>query len=112
MVDLVVAAHGSFARVVVLYLVLLGGWGIAAGLRGKAPSGSYLGALVIAEGAALLQGLLGIANLFARPPQNTLHLLYGVALGGGAPRRAVRGAASRSCSASSRSSPPASAFGG
>ena len=80
MVDLVVAAHGSFARVVVLYLVLLGGWGIAAGLRGKAPSGSYLGALVIAEGAALLQGLLGIANLFARPPQNTLHLLYGVAL--------------------------------
>ena len=78
--ELIVAAHASFARVVVLYLVLLGGWGIAAGLRGKAPSGSYLGALVIAEGVALLQGLLGIANLLARPPQNTIHLLYGVAL--------------------------------
>ncbi len=78
--DLIVAAHASFARVVVLYLVLLGGWGIATGLRGKPPSGSYLGALVIAEGAALPQGVLGIANFSARPPQNPIHLLYGVAL--------------------------------
>ena len=75
-----VAAHASFARVVVLYLVVLGAWGIWSGLRGRGPSASYLGALVIAEGAALLQGALGIANLVVRPPQNTIHLLYGVAL--------------------------------
>ena len=78
--DLIVAAHASFARVVIVYLVLLGVWGIVTGMRGHGPSPSYYGALVIAEGAALLQGAFGILNLFVRPPQNTIHLLYGVAL--------------------------------
>ncbi len=80
MVDLILAAHSSFAGVVIAYLVVLGVWGLATGLRGHGPSASYFGALVIAEGAALLQGAFGIASLFVRPPQNTIHLLYGLAL--------------------------------
>ena len=80
MVELIVAAHASFARVVIAYLVVLGVWGIATGLRGRGPSASYFGALVIAEGAALLQGAFGIVSLFVRPPQNTIHVLYGAAL--------------------------------
>ena len=77
--DLIVAAHASFARVVVLYLVLLGGWGIVAGLRGKAPS-----ARTSARSSSPRFGpaprSLGIATSSPARRRSTIHLLYGVAL--------------------------------
>ena len=79
-VDVVLSLHGRTATAIVLYLTVVGLWGIVLGARRLAPTPNFVGALVIAELAAIAQGLLGIALLFSRPPSQSLHVLYGFAL--------------------------------
>lgn len=77
----VLSFHARLATALLLYLVVLGGWGIVLGARGSGPSPSYRGALVIVELAALAQGLLGMFTWIGRaegPPW--IHVLYGLAL--------------------------------
>lgn len=79
--DIVLSLHGRTATALVLYYSLVGLWGLLLGVRGSGPTPSFTGALVIAEIAAIAQGLLGIVTLvFYRPPTQSLHLLYGFAL--------------------------------
>ncbi len=78
--EILVSLHARFGTAIVYYLLALGAWGILLGARGRGPSSSYRGALVIAEIVAVAQGALGVLALVARPPANSLHLLYGVAL--------------------------------
>ena len=78
--DVVLSLHGRTAFAIVLYLSAVGVWGLALGIRGSGPTPSFIGALVIAEVAAIAQGLLGIVLLFSRPPSQSLHVLYGFAL--------------------------------
>ena len=78
--DIVLSLHGRTAFAIVLYLSAIGVWGLALGIRGSGPTPSFIGALVIAEIAAIVQGLLGIALLFSRPPSQSLHVLDGFAL--------------------------------
>ncbi|HEY8861756.1 MAG TPA: hypothetical protein VIN37_06690 [Candidatus Limnocylindria bacterium] len=79
--DVVLSLHGRVATAIVLYLSIVGLWGLWLGLRGSGPTPSFIGALVIFEVAAVAQGLLGIALLFfSRGPSQSLHLLYGFAL--------------------------------
>jgi hypothetical protein len=79
-VDVVLSLHGRVATAIVLYLTVVGLWGLLLGARGSAPTPNFIGALVIFEVAAIAQGLLGIAVLFSRPPAQSLHILYGFAL--------------------------------
>lgn len=78
---IVVFLHQGFARVVLIYSLLLALWGLFLYLRGQEPSAGYLGALVLDEGVILLQSLLGIV-LYGEGyrPGQTLHLLYGLAV--------------------------------
>ncbi|HEY8807288.1 MAG TPA: hypothetical protein VIN70_06865 [Candidatus Limnocylindria bacterium] len=78
--DVVLSLHGRVATAIVLYLTVVGLWGLLLGARGSAPTPNFTGALVIFEVAAIAQGLLGIAVLFSRPPAQSLHILYGFAL--------------------------------
>ncbi|MHB8631562.1 MAG: hypothetical protein ACYC9W_06510 [Candidatus Limnocylindria bacterium] len=78
--DIVLSLHGRVATAIVLYLAIVGLWGLLLGIRGSGPTPNFIGALVIFEIAAVGQGLLGIALLFSRPPSQSLHVLYGVAL--------------------------------
>ena len=78
--DVVLSLHGRVATAIVLYLSIVGLWGLWLGLRGSAPTPSFIGALVIFEVAAVGQGLLGIALLLSRAPSQSLHILYGFAL--------------------------------
>ena len=78
--DVVLSLHGRTATAIVLYLTVVGLWGLVLGARGRGPTPSFVGALGIAEIAAVAQGLLGIALLFSRPPSQSLHVLYGFAL--------------------------------
>lgn len=71
--------HATLASTIVLYLVLVGVWGLWLGIRASGPSSSFRGALVIAEGATIAQGLVGLAVALERP-LNGIHALYGVAL--------------------------------
>ena len=79
--DAVLSVHGRLATVLVLYFAAVGIWGIALGVRGRGPTPGFRGALVIAEIAALGQGLLGVlVFLFLRAPNDLLHILYGFTL--------------------------------
>lgn len=77
--DVIVALHQGFASVVLLYSLFMGLWGLFLWLRRSNPSGGYLGALVIAQGVATLQVLIGLVLLAAgHRPHDALHYLYGV----------------------------------
>ena len=78
--DVVLSLHGRVATAIVLYLTLIGLWGLVLGIRGSGPTPSFTGALVIFEIAAIAQGILGIAAFLNRPPAQSLHVLYGFAL--------------------------------
>ena len=73
------ALHATLASTIVLYLALVGLWGLWLGVRGLGPTSSFRGALIIAELAAIAQGLVGVVLAFGRP-LNGIHALYGVAL--------------------------------
>jgi hypothetical protein len=74
-----VTLHQGFANVVLLYSLFMGLWGLVLWARGRPPSGGYLGALILAEGVATLQALIGLALLvLGYRPHEALHYLYGV----------------------------------
>lgn len=74
-----VSFHQSWSQVVLIYTFLVALWGLALFFRRSEPSGSYLGALVIAEGVLAVQAILGILLVVqGYRPGNTLHFLYGV----------------------------------
>jgi hypothetical protein len=79
-VDVVLSLHGRIATAIVLYLAIVGLWGLVLGVRGSGPTPNFIGALLMFEVAAIVQGLLGVALLFSRSPSQSLHVLYGVAL--------------------------------
>ena len=62
-----------------MFMLVLGLWGLFAYVRGQAISGSYAGALVIGEILVAVQVVAGLALLTsgARPPSPT-HYLYGI----------------------------------
>jgi hypothetical protein len=73
------ALHGRLATAIGLYFAAIGVWGIALGARGSGPSPSFRGAIVVAEIAVVVQGLLGAFTALQRPPE-WIHVLYGLAL--------------------------------
>jgi len=79
-VEVLLSLHGRVATAIVLYLTIVGLWGLWLGIRGRGPTANYIGALVIAEIAAVVQGLAGVVLLFGRAPANSVHVLYGFAL--------------------------------
>jgi|SRR6266540_6843615 len=79
--DLVLSLHGRVAFALVLYYTFVGLWGIVAGIRDRAPSASFRGAIAIATVGAVAQGVLGLLVLvFRGGPSEALHILYGLAL--------------------------------
>lgn len=87
--ELLLGLHGRVATAIVLYLSIVGLWGLWLGVRGRGPTPNYIGALVIAEIAAVVQGLFGVALLFGRAPANSVHILYGFALAAALPLAAT-----------------------
>ena len=74
------ALHGTLASTIVLYLGLVGIWGLWLGVRALGPTPAFRGALVIAEVAAIVQGLVGVVLAVALGRLDGIHALYGVAL--------------------------------
>ncbi|GAC1445688.1 MAG: hypothetical protein NVSMB52_07760 [Chloroflexota bacterium] len=71
--------HRGFFTVVLLYALAMSLWGLFLFFRGRNPSGSYLGSLLIAEGVTAFQGLVGlILVLQGHRPHDGLHFLYGI----------------------------------
>ncbi|MGI8824789.1 MAG: hypothetical protein ACR2JC_03935 [Chloroflexota bacterium] len=77
--DFIANFHRTWSPVVLIYAVLMALWGLFLFFRKIEPTGSYLGALVIAEGVVIVQGLLGIVLLIqGHRPADKLHYLYGL----------------------------------
>lgn len=98
--DVVLSLHRTIATAIVLYLSIVGLWGLGLGLRNAGPSANFIGALVVAELAAIAQGVLGLGLLLGRAPAEAIHVLYGVALVAALPLAAtfVRGRPPRALS--------------
>lgn len=65
----------------VLYYSAVGLWGLFLGIRGSGPTPGFRGAIVIAEIAAVTQGVFGVLVFFLlTQPRESLHILYGFAL--------------------------------
>jgi MFS family permease len=79
--DLIFSLHGRVAYALVLYYTLVGVWAIVQGVRDRGPDKSLRGAIAIATIAAVAQGVLGLLVLvFRGGPEDSVHILYGVAL--------------------------------
>jgi hypothetical protein len=79
--SVIVDFHMNWSRVVLIYSVILAAWGLFLWLRGSNPSPAYLGALVIAEGIFIVQGVAGLIVLgTGHRPHDGLHYLYGAVL--------------------------------
>ncbi|HUY99286.1 MAG TPA: hypothetical protein VMU89_02975 [Thermomicrobiaceae bacterium] len=76
---MLVGLHAGVATAVVLYMLILGLWGLASALRGAGVTESYRGALVIGEALTIAQALIGVLLVIGGyRPHDALHFLYGV----------------------------------
>lgn len=79
--DAILGMHRQLATVLVLYYTLVGLWGLVNGVRNVGLTSGLRGGLVIAEVAAIAQGVTGAALFFlVRAPSEGLHILYGFAM--------------------------------
>lgn len=71
--------HGTIAGALLLYMLILGLWGLLAFARGTGVTPGYRGSLVIGEGLAVVQALAGAGLvLTGARSHDSLHYLYGV----------------------------------
>ncbi|MGD2156753.1 MAG: hypothetical protein PVG32_07760 [Anaerolineales bacterium] len=79
--------HGRLANTVLLYLIVMVGWGLWRFFRKEGVGSSFWGALIIAEILIIVQGLLGgylwLTGL--QPDRGWIHILYGVVAATGIP---------------------------
>ncbi len=74
--------HERLSITVLLFLTILGLWGLWNALRGEGASGSFWGALVIGEVLILVEALLGTVLFLGglRAARSAVHILYGFVL--------------------------------
>lgn len=79
--ETIVIIHARFANTVWLFLLILGLWSLWRAIRGEGVSGSFLGALVIAQILILIQaalgGLLYLSGHGGNINEPAIHILYG-----------------------------------
>lgn len=64
-----------------IYSLLVGIWGVINGARRVPPDGNFNGALAVAVGLFVLEGLVGITLvLLGLRPARAVHILYGVTI--------------------------------
>jgi len=72
--------HERLSVTMLLFMLILGGWGVWNFLRGDGVNGSYMGGLVIGQALILAEAIIGII-LFAGgadAARDWLHILYGI----------------------------------
>ena len=70
--------HDRLSISLLLFMAVLGAWGILAFIRGETLSGSLAGAFVIGQGLIVVQILAGVALVVAgAAPAESTHYLYG-----------------------------------
>lgn len=76
-----VKVHRILSDMIAIYALVMGFWGLFNFIRRKAPDAGYNGALAIAVGLFVLEGIVGVfLVLFGFQPARGLHFLYGVTI--------------------------------
>lgn len=70
--------HGFMSTAIPIFFLMVGLWGLWRALRKQGVDGSYLGALVIAEGLYVVQAIFGGLIWAGGPAPAWQHVLYGV----------------------------------
>ena len=72
--------HERLSVTMLLFMLILGGWGIWNFLRGEGVSGSYMGGLVIGQGLILVEAIIGLVLFVggAAAARDWLHILYAI----------------------------------
>ena len=71
--------HDRLATTMMLFMAVLGLWGVLSYVRGGTLSGNIAGTFLIGQGLIALQVLAGAALYIGGDrPSNSIHLLYGV----------------------------------
>jgi hypothetical protein len=74
-------AHRALFSSLILYFGILTLWGLFEWVRGRNPSSSYLGALILGEGLGAIQDLVGLILMATgKHPADPLHFLYGAVI--------------------------------
>ena len=70
------------SRMIPLFALGMGAWGLCNVQRRRAPDGNYNGALVLGVGLFVLQGLVGMVLVFTgqQPSRGWVHFLYGITM--------------------------------
>ena len=77
--DSILFLHGLIARALVLFTAIAGVYGLVEYFRKRVVSPGYWGIIVVGNLAAVVQGTLGLVMAFGgKPPQQWVHILYGV----------------------------------
>jgi hypothetical protein len=73
--------HNTLANMISLYSLIMAGWGFFNFARRRPPDGSFNGALAVAVGLYIIEGLVGIILLLmGQSAGRSLHWLYGVTM--------------------------------
>ena len=76
-----IEAHRTLSNMISLYALVVGIWGLANYLRRRPPDGNFNGALVVAFGLLVAEGLVGMLLVLAGVmPGRSIHFLYGVTI--------------------------------
>jgi hypothetical protein len=71
--------HGYGARVLLIWSIVLGGWGTVQYFRNRPLTGGFRSSFLIVAGLTAVQGLLGLAGFaFGLHPRELLHVVYGI----------------------------------
>ncbi len=72
--------HDRLGNAAMLFSLILALWGFVRYARGQGVDGSFLGAVLIAEGLMLVEGGIGglLYAMGARPERVGIHILYGI----------------------------------
>ena len=79
--DTIILIHDRLSNAVILYMVVIGLWGLVSFIRGEELAGSLGGAFIIGQGLLTAQALFGLVLVLqgARPLES-LHYVYGVVI--------------------------------
>jgi hypothetical protein len=72
--------HERLYVTVLLFMIVMGGWGLVDFFRKQPISDHYTGALIIGEVLILIEALLGVILYMKgfRPVRSNIHILYGI----------------------------------
>src|SRR3954463_1960976 len=77
-----VEIHHTLSTMISLYSLAMAAWGLFLFVRRRPPDGNYNGALAIAVGLFVIEGLVGLILVLTgqMPARGVIHFLYGVTI--------------------------------